>query len=74
MIENRVEILIDGKETFATEGELLVEAILREKEIRHLCYHSPLMGPKSYRFPRISRIRFGESSSRPGPVIFAWCS
>ena len=27
------------------EGELLVEAILRHKEIPHICYHSPLMGP-----------------------------
>jgi formate dehydrogenase major subunit len=40
-----VEILIDGKTIAAEHGELLVEAILREKEIPHICYHSPLMGP-----------------------------
>jgi len=40
-----VEISIDGKSLSATEGELLVEAVLREKEIPRICYHSPLMGP-----------------------------
>jgi formate dehydrogenase major subunit len=40
-----VEISVDGKIVAASEGELLVEAILREKEIPHICYHSPLMGP-----------------------------
>src|ERR1700742_4354208 len=40
-----VEISIDGATATASEGELLVEAILREKEIPHICYHSPLMGP-----------------------------
>jgi formate dehydrogenase major subunit len=40
-----VEISIDGKIIAASEGELLVEAVLREKEIPHICYHSPLMGP-----------------------------
>ncbi|HWZ49884.1 MAG TPA: 2Fe-2S iron-sulfur cluster-binding protein, partial [Granulicella sp.] len=40
-----VEISVDGKIFAATEGELLVEAILRQKEIPHICYHSPLMGP-----------------------------
>src|SRR5271154_6572333 len=40
-----VEILIDGKTIAAEHGELLIEAILREKEIPHICYHSPLMGP-----------------------------
>jgi len=44
-IKDGVEILIDGKKVLAAEGELLVEAILREKEIPHICYHSPLMGP-----------------------------
>ena len=29
----------------ANEGELLVEAILSEKKIPHICYHSPVMGP-----------------------------
>ena len=42
---NEVEVLIDGKKVVAAEGELLAEAILREKEIPHICYHSPLMGP-----------------------------
>src|ERR1035437_6450738 len=40
-----VEVLIDGKNVIAAEGGLLLEAILREKEIPHICYHSPLMGP-----------------------------
>jgi formate dehydrogenase major subunit len=40
-----VEISIDGQSVTAREGELLVEAILREKDIPHICYHSPLMGP-----------------------------
>lgn len=40
-----VHISIDGASVPATEGELLLEAILREKEIPHICYHSPLMGP-----------------------------
>jgi formate dehydrogenase major subunit len=40
-----VEISIDGQPVTTREGELLVEAILREKDIPHICYHSPLMGP-----------------------------
>src|SRR5271156_6556368 len=40
-----VEISVDGKIVAASEGELLIEAILREKDIPHICYHSPLMGP-----------------------------
>src|SRR5271170_7530074 len=40
-----VNISIDGYTIAANEGELLVEAILREKEIPHICYHSALMGP-----------------------------
>jgi formate dehydrogenase major subunit len=40
-----VEISVDGKPLRASEGELLVEAVLREREIPHICYHSPLMGP-----------------------------
>src|SRR5580704_11155910 len=40
-----VAISVDGHTIAAIEGELLVEAILREKEIPHICYHSPLMGP-----------------------------
>jgi formate dehydrogenase major subunit len=40
-----VEISVDGTAVAAGEGELLVEAILRHKEIPHICYHSPLMGP-----------------------------
>src|SRR3984885_2275775 len=41
----QVEISLDGTAVAASEGELLVEAILRHKEIPHICYHSPLMGP-----------------------------
>jgi formate dehydrogenase major subunit len=40
-----INISIDGRTIVANEGELVVEAILREKEIPHICYHSPLMGP-----------------------------
>ncbi len=43
--QTQVEISIDGAKVAAAEGELLVEAILREKDIPHICYHSPLMGP-----------------------------
>src|SRR5271155_4061197 len=43
--QSQVEISVDGTIVAASEGELLVEAILREKEIPHICYHSPLMGP-----------------------------
>src|ERR1700722_12481979 len=40
-----VEVSIDGQPVAAREGELLVEAVLREKDIPHICYHSRLMGP-----------------------------
>ena len=40
-----IEISIDNKSVGAAQGELLLQAILREKEIPHICYHSPLMGP-----------------------------
>ena len=40
-----IEVSIDGKTVAAETGELLIETILREKEIPHICYHSPLMGP-----------------------------
>src|SRR5690242_3943727 len=40
-----VNIALDGHTIAANEGELVVEAILREKEIPHICYHSRLMGP-----------------------------
>ena len=43
--QSEVEISVDGAMVAASEGELLVEAILRHKEIPHICYHSPLMGP-----------------------------
>ncbi|QHN03647.1 formate dehydrogenase subunit alpha [Granulicella sp. WH15] len=42
---SQVEISVDGETVSASEGELLVEAVLRHKEIPHICYHSPLMGP-----------------------------
>ena len=42
---SEVNIAIDGASVTAVEGELLVEAVLRHKEIPHICYHSPLMGP-----------------------------
>jgi formate dehydrogenase major subunit len=40
-----MNISVDGHTIAAIEGELVVQAILREKEIPHICYHSPLMGP-----------------------------
>jgi formate dehydrogenase major subunit len=40
-----IDVSVDGHTIAANEGELVVEAILREKEIPHICYHSPLMGP-----------------------------
>src|SRR6201997_3761323 len=43
--QSEVEISLDGTPVAASEGELLVEAIIRHKEIPHICYHSPLMGP-----------------------------
>src|SRR6202140_2146891 len=43
--QSQVKISLDGTVVAAREGELLVEAILRQKEIPHICYHSPLMGP-----------------------------
>jgi predicted molibdopterin-dependent oxidoreductase YjgC len=39
------ELFIDGKAVAVPDGELLLEAILREKQILYACYHSPLMGP-----------------------------
>jgi hypothetical protein len=36
-----VEISLDGTAVAASEGELLVEVILRHKKIPHICYHSP---------------------------------
>jgi formate dehydrogenase major subunit len=39
-----ITLTIDGEVVSAVEGELLLEAILRRREIPHICYHSPLMG------------------------------
>jgi len=44
-VRTELEIVIDGRSVAVTQGELLLLAILREKEIPHVCYHSPLMGP-----------------------------
>jgi formate dehydrogenase major subunit len=43
--QTEVHISIDGKPVAAKEGELVLEAVLRNKEIPHICYHSELMGP-----------------------------
>ena len=40
-----VKISLDGKPVEASEGDLLIEAILREQPIPHVCYHSEFMGP-----------------------------
>jgi hypothetical protein len=43
------ELFIDGKAVAVPDGELLLETILREKQIPHACYYSQLMGPiRSY--------------------------
>jgi len=42
---NKSDVLIDGLPANAAEGDLLIDVILRQKEIPHVCYHSPLMGP-----------------------------
>jgi formate dehydrogenase major subunit len=44
-IPQEVTISVDGQSVAAQEGELLLEAVLRNREIPHVCYHSPLMGP-----------------------------
>jgi formate dehydrogenase major subunit len=41
----QVTVSIDGKLVPAQEGELVLNAVLRSKEIPHICYHSELMGP-----------------------------
>jgi len=40
-----VDLSIDGNTVAAAAGELLIEVVLKEKEIPHVCYHSPFMGP-----------------------------
>lgn len=40
-----VKLSLDGTVVSVADGELLLHAILRVKEIAHVCYHSPLMGP-----------------------------
>src|SRR6202789_3347746 len=40
-----VHLKIDGQEVVAQPSELLLEAVLRERDIPHVCYHSELMGP-----------------------------
>jgi len=35
-----VEISLDGATVSASEGELLVAAILRHRDLPHTCYHS----------------------------------
>jgi predicted molibdopterin-dependent oxidoreductase YjgC len=40
-----VKFTLNGTAVAASQGELLVEAIRRHKEIPHICYNSPLMGP-----------------------------
>ena len=40
-----VQLKIDGQAIIADSSDLVLEAILREKEIPHVCYHSKLMGP-----------------------------
>jgi formate dehydrogenase major subunit len=43
--QTEISISVDGQVVAANEGELVLEAVLRSKEIPHVCYHSPLMGP-----------------------------
>jgi formate dehydrogenase major subunit len=44
-IESTVQVVVDGGQVTAHVGELVLEAVLRDKEIPHVCYHSKLMGP-----------------------------
>ncbi|ADW71198.1 formate dehydrogenase, alpha subunit (plasmid) [Granulicella tundricola MP5ACTX9] len=41
----QVKVVVDGREVEARVGELVLTAVLRDKEIPHVCYHSELMGP-----------------------------
>jgi hypothetical protein len=43
--DTSVTITVDGLSAQAKNGELLLDAVLRHREIPHICYHSPLMGP-----------------------------
>ena len=40
-----VPLKIDGREVAARPSDLLLEAVLKVKDIPHVCYHSELMGP-----------------------------
>ncbi len=40
-----VQVSVDGRTIEAQAEDLVLEAVLREKEIPHVCYHSRLMGP-----------------------------
>ena len=65
-IMDAIQVVIDGKSVAAVEGELLVEAILREKEIPHICYHSPLMDLFRPAIPAWSKL-MASWSARAGP-------
>jgi formate dehydrogenase major subunit len=40
-----VTISLDGRPVEASEGDLLIEALLAQQPIPHVCYHSEFMGP-----------------------------
>ncbi len=42
---SEVHLKIDGQAVVAETSDLVLDAILREKDIPHICYHSKLMGP-----------------------------
>ncbi|MDE3201763.1 MAG: formate dehydrogenase subunit alpha [Acidobacteriota bacterium] len=42
---DELSISLDGERIPVSKDELLIEVVLRYKEIPHVCYHSALMGP-----------------------------
>jgi formate dehydrogenase major subunit len=44
-VDESINLKIDGRDVEAQSSDLVLEAVLREKEIPHVCYHSKLMGP-----------------------------
>lgn len=42
--DETIHLKIDGREVVARPSDLLLDAVLRERDIPHVCYHSELMG------------------------------
>src|SRR5262249_22002037 len=45
IVDTSITITINDRIVQAKADELLLDAVLRQQEIPHICYHSPLMGP-----------------------------